>query len=118
ILRNRGAALTFVAAAAFFSCTVWALSNGARPNGELSSQLQEHSDGAMVQGAVRDPDQRAVPSATIFLETNAKAGQPLTARTDATGAYCFSALGPGTYTLRAEMAGRVLTAVNSFVLGK
>ena len=69
----------------------------------VEGQSQEPTNSATLQGSVRDSGGRPVASANVYLlKTGA---QTLTARTDSSGTYSFSALGEGVYSLRAEMAG-------------
>jgi tetratricopeptide (TPR) repeat protein len=70
---------------------------------------------ATVQGLVRGVDHYPVAGATVSLQ--AKDRQTLTVRTDSTGAYRFSALSSGVYTLHAEMAGQGEATSGSFALG-
>ena len=55
-------------------------------------------------GTVTDPSDHFVPGATLELEDNAK-GTLQSTKTDAEGAYVFSFLLPGSYTLRASHPG-------------
>ncbi|MFZ0773268.1 MAG: tetratricopeptide repeat protein [Candidatus Sulfotelmatobacter sp.] len=64
---------------------------------------------------VRDSGNRPVAGATVCLK--AKDSQTLSARTDSAGAYRFSAVPQGGYTLRAEMAGYGPATSGPFVLG-
>jgi tetratricopeptide (TPR) repeat protein len=70
---------------------------------------------ATVKGVVRDSESRLVVGATVYLQ--AKDGQILTAHTDSKGAYRFSAIPQGSYTLRVEMAGYEPASFSPFVLG-
>jgi tetratricopeptide (TPR) repeat protein len=70
---------------------------------------------ATLQGVVRDSENRLVVGATVRLQ--AKDGQTFAARTDSMGAYRFSAVSQGSYTLQAEMAGYSPAASSPFVLG-
>lgn len=56
-----------------------------------------------VEGVVRDAGKLPIAGATVCLQ--AKDEQTLTALTDSAGAYRFSSVRQGTYTLRAGMAG-------------
>lgn len=69
---------------------------------------------ATVQGVVRDSSGHPVAGAAVSLE--GKDAGTLTARTDSAGAYRFSALRQGTYTLRAEVTGYGHAAVESFAV--
>jgi tetratricopeptide (TPR) repeat protein len=70
---------------------------------------------AALQGVVRDSSAHPVADAVVHLQ--AEDGHPLTAHTDSTGTYRFSAIPEGSYTLRAEMAGHVSATSSTFVLG-
>jgi tetratricopeptide (TPR) repeat protein len=69
---------------------------------------EEKLAGGIVYGHVRDSGGLAVANASVFLQISG-AGRPLTpeqvVRTDSSGAFRFSELPQGTYTLRAEKAG-------------
>src|SRR5579863_890789 len=79
--------------------------------------FDDHADLAILQGWVRDSQGHPVAAATVYLQ--AKAGtQTLTARTDSEGAYRFSGLREGVYTLRAEMTGYRDTTFGPCVLGQ
>ncbi|MFZ0814666.1 MAG: carboxypeptidase regulatory-like domain-containing protein [Candidatus Sulfotelmatobacter sp.] len=71
---------------------------------------------ATVQGTVQGSGKGSLAGANVYLRT--KDSETLTARTDSNGAYRFSAVRAGTYTLRAEMVGYVAATSNSFVLGQ
>jgi tetratricopeptide (TPR) repeat protein len=70
--------------------------------GQAQQQGQAHS--ATLQGSVRDSRGRPLAAATVYLQDETKT-QARTARTDSEGAFSFSGLGHGAYTVRAEMAG-------------
>jgi tetratricopeptide (TPR) repeat protein len=72
---------------------------------------------ATVQGTVRDSLHRPVAGAAVHLQLNGGA-HSLNALTDSNGAFKFSALHDGTYSLRAEMSGKGKAAVSSVVLGQ
>jgi len=55
-------------------------------------------------GTVTDPSDHFVPGAIVELKDNAK-GTPQSTKTDAEGAYLFSFLLPGSYTLKVSHAG-------------
>ena len=67
-----------------------------------------------MQGFVRDSSNHPVAGVTLCLQD--KDGQTLTARTDASGSYRFSAIRQGVYTLRGELAGYGNTIVVTVVL--
>jgi tetratricopeptide (TPR) repeat protein len=68
------------------------------------AQQQGQADSATLQGSVRDSRGRPLAAATVYLQDETKT-QARTARTDSEGAFSFSGLGHGAYTVRAEMAG-------------
>ena len=57
-----------------------------------------------ITGTVLDPSGAAVPNATVKL-TNQETGATQTATTNSTGAYRFSLLNPGSYTVNASAQG-------------
>lgn len=57
-----------------------------------------------ITGTVTDPSGAAVPNATVTLKSN-ETGQSQTATTSSTGAYRFSLLNPGSYTVTAAAQG-------------
>ena len=60
--------------------------------------------GSSLSGTVLDPSGAAIPNATATL-TNAATQQKFASTTNATGAYHFSELGPGTYNLAVTAPG-------------
>src|ERR1700690_789672 len=72
------------------------------------SEKQLSTPGSIVYGHVRDSDGLAVANASVILQISG-AGPTLTpeqvVHTDSSGAFRFSELPQGTYTLRAEMTG-------------
>jgi tetratricopeptide (TPR) repeat protein len=70
---------------------------------------------ATLQGIVRDALKHTVAGATVCLQS--KDAQIITVQTDAAGAYLFSAVRQGVYTLSAEMVGYGKTASSPLVLG-
>ena len=66
----------------------------------LSAQI----DTGGVTGTVTDPSGAIVPNVTITL-TNDETGVVLSTKSTSTGTYSLSAIRPGSYTLRAELAG-------------
>jgi tetratricopeptide (TPR) repeat protein len=70
----------------------------------VQEQFNDHAGSAILQGWVRDSRGHPVGAVTVYLQGKAEA-ETLTARTDSEGAYRFSGLREGVYTLRAEMAG-------------
>ncbi len=71
---------------------------------------------ATLQGFVRDSSGRPVLGATVSLQV--KDAQTLTAPTDPAGAYRFSTLRQGVYSLRAEMPGYGAATSSPIVLGE
>ena len=70
-----------------------------------------------MQGIVRDSLQKAVANAEVHLRL--EGGTPtLNAPTDAQGAFKFSALRKGTYSLRAEMRGKGKAVVSPVIVGQ
>jgi len=101
MLRNLAA--TFAVAAISASFVVLVSSVGTR----AAETQSEPSATATLQGVVRDSDNRLVAGASVHLqssEAQTLAG-PLTVLTDRAGAYRFSAVRQGVYTLRAEATG-------------
>jgi tetratricopeptide (TPR) repeat protein len=70
---------------------------------------------ATVQGFVRDSSGRPIAGATVCLQ--AKGAQPIIGRTDSAGAYRFSAVHQGIYSLRAELVGYRAATFSAIVLG-
>jgi tetratricopeptide (TPR) repeat protein len=81
------------------------------------AQSPSSASGATVQGIVRDSLHRPVAGADVHLQLNSDT-QALNALTDLNGAFKFSALREGTYSLRAEMSGKGSAAVSLVVLGQ
>ena len=73
-----------------------------------------------LHGIVHDSQKRPVSGAIVFLQSVSPQGnnRTLTARTDAAGAYCFSGLPEGVYTLHAEMSGYSTTREIQLSLGE
>jgi tetratricopeptide (TPR) repeat protein len=84
--------------------------------GSVGDTRLEPAGEATVQGTVQGSGKGSLAGANVYLRT--KDSQTLTARTDSKGAYRFSAVRAGTYTLRAEMVGYGAATSNSFVLGQ
>lgn len=71
-----------------------------------------------VTGVITDPSGAAVPNATVTLR-NTGTGQTQNTNTNGTGAYRFSLLPPGGYTVQAEASGFQTTTQNvSVVVGQ
>jgi tetratricopeptide (TPR) repeat protein len=83
--------------------------------GQVVETRPEATTAAALQGIVRDSGKRPVAGVTVCLQ--AKDEESLTARTDSAGAYRFSAVHRGVYTLRAEMPGYSVAIFGSIVLG-
>jgi tetratricopeptide (TPR) repeat protein len=82
------------------------------------SQAQPPSSGeATVQGIVRDSLQKPVADAQVRLQFESDT-QTLNTLTDSKGAFKFSALRIGTYSLRAEMSGKGKATVSPVILGQ
>ncbi len=114
ILRN--------SAAAFVLSVTALLAPSVVPVSSVEAQTvdakSEPSGAATLQGVVRDSDNRPVVGASVYLQSkdaHSLTG-PLTVVTDRAGAYRFSALRQGTYTLRAEAAGYRDATLKSFTL--
>ncbi len=76
----------------------------------------ESAGTAIVKGFVRDSSGRPVAGATVCLQD--KDAQALKARTDSVGAYRFSAIRQGVYSLRAEIPANGAATFSPIVLGK
>ena len=83
----------------------------------VQEPFDDHAASAILQGWVRDAHGHPVPAATVHLQGKAGA-ETLTARTDSDGAYRFSGLREGVYTLRAEMTGYRDTTFGPCILGQ
>jgi tetratricopeptide (TPR) repeat protein len=83
----------------------------------VQEPFDDHAGSAILQGWVRDAHGHPVAAVTVYLQTKGGA-QTLTARTDQEGAYRFSGLREGVYTLRAEMAGYRDTTFGPCILGQ
>src|SRR2546422_6576258 len=59
---------------------------------------------AAVVGTVKDPQQAAIPDASVTL-TNLDTGVSVNTKTDAAGNYEFAFVKPGSYSLKAEQKG-------------
>jgi tetratricopeptide (TPR) repeat protein len=79
------------------------------------AQPQATVASAIVRGLVRDAHGLPVPGATVSLRSEDGTGT-LTAGTDHDGSYGFSAVPPGTYTLRVEMTGYAVATMSSVEL--
>jgi tetratricopeptide (TPR) repeat protein len=80
------------------------------------AQSRNESDLNTIGGTVRDAGGNPVAAVTISLF--AAGTSALTARTDPDGKYSFSALGQGSYTLRAEKVGYSTITSATLVLGR
>ncbi len=103
MLRNLAATFAVAVAAMSAVFVVLVLSVGTR----AAETQSEPSTTATLQGVVRDSDNRPVAGASVYLQPSdaqTLAGPP-TVLTDRAGAYRFSAVRQGVYTLRAEATG-------------
>jgi tetratricopeptide (TPR) repeat protein len=85
------------------------------PGAGVDTQLEAVGE-ATVQGILRGSDNGPIAGATMYLRMNDS--QTLTTHTDSKGAYRFSSVRAGVYTLRAEMAGYGDATSSSVVLGQ
>ena len=104
---------TFVLAVTllFASC----MFQGQAVQGQVEEKSAPAGEGTL-RGIVRDSRQHPVTGAIVRLHS--KEAQSLTVRTDSAGAYLFSRVRQGAYTLRAEMAGYSDATSDSFVLSQ
>jgi tetratricopeptide (TPR) repeat protein len=84
--------------------------------GQNAQTQTESAMAAIVQGVVRDAGGHPVAGATVSLQ--GKDTGTLTARTDLAGAYRFSVVRQGVYTLRAEVIGYIRATVESFTIAR
>jgi tetratricopeptide (TPR) repeat protein len=87
-----------------------------KSHGQSVGEQTQASETTTLQGFVRDSSGRPVAGATVCLQ--ARDAQVLTARTDSAGAYRFSAVRQGVYSLRTEMPGYSIATFDSIVLGE
>jgi tetratricopeptide (TPR) repeat protein len=95
----------------------WVLLISLSVPGLVKGQSQAPGASAAVHGFVRDAHGLPVSGATVSLRSE-DGTQTLTARTDSDGSYGFSAVPPGSYTLRAEMVGYGVASLSSVVLAE
>ncbi|HEV2117747.1 MAG TPA: tetratricopeptide repeat protein [Terriglobales bacterium] len=81
----------------------------------ITVEGQSSPQAATLQVSVRDSQGRLLSGVTVLLRLNGEA-QNLTAHTDARGECRFVAVHPGTYTLRAEMAGLGSASLHPFFI--
>jgi tetratricopeptide (TPR) repeat protein len=81
-----------------------------------SASIPAHAAGAAVQGSVRDSAGHPLAGAKVSLK--AKNSGTFDVSTDATGAFSFSGVLDGDYTLRAEMAGYAVATVGPFTYAR
>lgn len=81
----------------------------------LFSPCQQAADSASLSGRIRDSQGKPVAEALVQLQSRDAAGA-ITARTDSSGFYKFSAARAGIYALRIVINGSVETEVPSLVL--
>jgi tetratricopeptide (TPR) repeat protein len=88
---------------------------------QILSQSAAPAAGAKLRGYVRDSATRPVANATVLLQlatgTHAQVAQTYIAHTDSEGAYRFSGLGKGSYSISVEMNGYGRANVDSLSLG-
>src|ERR1700745_2388094 len=72
--------------------------------GAASNLTAQTTASGSLTGTVTDPSDHFVPGAIVELKDNAK-GTPQSTKTDAEGAYLFSFLLPGSYTLKVSHPG-------------
>ncbi len=84
--------------------------------GQSIEARSEPSATPSLQGFVRDSGGRPVAGVKVCLQT--KDSQPITAHTDSAGAYHFSAVHQGVYSLRAEATGYSTATVSPVVFGE
>ncbi len=94
---------------------VFALLHAVPASAKPAQAQQGLADSATLQGSVRDSHGLPLAAATVYLQEETKT-RSLTAHTDSRGTFHFSALGHGTYTVRAEMAGYGETTFGPCVL--
>jgi len=82
----------------------------------LASFAQAQPQASTIAGTVLDGFGHALSGATVSLESHG--AQTLSAGCDFAGAYRFSALGPGSYSLRVSKAGYTEKAFGPFPLGE
>jgi tetratricopeptide (TPR) repeat protein len=82
----------------------------------LAAFVQAQSQTSTVVGTVLDVYRHPISGAVVDLEP--RDGQPLLSRCDSQGAYHFSALSPGRYTLHVSMAGYIEKVSGPFVVGE
>jgi tetratricopeptide (TPR) repeat protein len=83
----------------------------------VQGQGSDHPNSASVQGLVHNADGRAAAGATVYLQGKT-ATHALITHAGADGAYAFSDLTAGTYSLRAEMTGIGEANSDSFVIAE
>jgi tetratricopeptide (TPR) repeat protein len=82
----------------------------------LWAQATPPAEASTLQGVVRDSERRPIAGAIVSLQT--KDAQPITALTDEAGAYGFSVIGEGVYTVRAEKPGYHDAKIDAINLGR
>ncbi|HXY10572.1 MAG TPA: tetratricopeptide repeat protein, partial [Terriglobales bacterium] len=82
----------------------------------MASFAQAQPQASTIAGTVLDGFGHALSGATVSLESHG--AQTLSAGCDFAGAYRFSALGPGSYSLRVSQAGYTEKAFGPFALGE
>jgi tetratricopeptide (TPR) repeat protein len=82
----------------------------------VASFAQAQSQSSIVAGTVIDQSRNPVSGAAVSLEAPDR--QPLASRSDSQGAYRFSALSEGSYTVRVNLAGYGSKVFGPFLLGE
>jgi len=70
----------------------------------VSSVTAQVTNNATLRGVVKDQKGALIPDATLTL-TNTERGEQRQAKSSDDGSYVFTAVPPGTYTLKAEVTG-------------
>ena len=83
----------------------------------IPGQSQVQTQGATVEGAIRDTSGHSVSGATVSLQMSEDRNSQIL-RTDSDGAYHFSGLKAGTYRLSAQFPGMRDTNFGPFALGQ
>jgi tetratricopeptide (TPR) repeat protein len=96
-------------------------SSWAQSSAQSSAQPSRTLDSAIVQGHVRDANNKPASNATVLLKSASDTGAgvtPQTTHADSQGAYRFAALPPGSYTLHSELAGSGEAAFGPLILAE
>jgi len=117
VLRNRRA--TFVLAGVGLLSLVILHGQSNQGQSEPQRSPAQSSSDATIRGVIRDSSNHPVAGVTVSLqpkEARPKDTQPATVHTDAAGAYHFSGIPQGVYTLHATMTGYSDATFNSLAL--